>query len=126
MNDEYQYLQSKNKDLEKEYKDLQLKYQDIENKYEHLRHEYTENVIVQSMNDMKQKYEQLQKSTVPLYKYQLINEKYKTFVKNFSGCVVLTEHIIKVLRRDRLNNKVESELITLKEILEDTLSTNER
>jgi hypothetical protein len=111
-------------DLENKYSDLEKKYNDLEKNHEQLKHEYTENVIVQSMNDMKQKYEQLQKSTVPLYKYQLINEKYKTFVKNFSGCVVLTEHIIKVLRRDRLNSKAESELITLKEILEDTLSTS--
>ena len=118
--------------LRREHTELKIEHEELKIEHEDLQLNYSENIIVQSMNDMKEKYEQLQKNTIPLFKYQLLNEKYKTFVKNFSGCIVLTEHVIKVLRQIEDNNnnshtrknlvyKAEIELMTLKDILEATL-----
>jgi len=125
-------LRREHTELKIEHEELKIEHEELKIEHEDLQLNYSENIIVQSMNDMKEKYEQLQKNTIPLFKYQLLNEKYKTFVKNFSGCIVLTEHVIKVLRQIEDNNnnshtrknlvyKAEIELMTLKDILEATL-----
>jgi hypothetical protein len=81
------------------------------------------------MNEMKTRYDIMIKTTVPTYKFTLLNEKYNKLVKNYSGCSVLVDYIIKLIQkseRDIVNRKdillkAELELITIKEILEDSI-----
>jgi hypothetical protein len=108
---------------------LKEKYNCLEKEFVNLQAEYSENVIIQSMNEMKTRYEIMVKSTVPCFKYKLLDEKYNKLIKNYSGCSVLVEYIIKLLQKsesDIINRKdillkAELELITIKEILEDSI-----
>lgn len=121
------------KTLNEKYNKLENDYNKLKSDYDVLKNEYSENIIIQSMNDMKIKYDTLLKNTVPLFKFHLINEKYKVLIKSFTGCSILIDHIIKLLKRidnmnvfDRKNiiYKTELELVTVKEILEDSVSCN--
>lgn len=126
-------LQEKNKVLQEslnklneKYNCLNEKYNCLEEEFIKLKGEYSENTIIQSMNEMKSRYDIMIKTTVPSYKYKLLDEKYNNLVKNFVGCSVLIDYIIKLLKkseRDIMNRKdillkAELELITVKEILE--------
>ena len=105
---------------------LKERYNCLEKEYVKLKGEYSENVIIQSMNEMKTRYDTMLKTTVPVYKYKLLEEKYDRLVKKYFGCSVLIEYIIKLIERsesDIVNRKdillkVELELTTIKEILE--------
>ncbi|NBP00274.1 MAG: hypothetical protein EBU90_09150 [Proteobacteria bacterium] len=112
------------------YDTLLVKYNELTEKYQKLQHDYSENTIVESMNDMKRKYEQLVANTVPAYKYNLINEKYERLSHTFIGSEILIDHIVKGLKRletvsamDRTNllYKIQLELLILKEILQDSV-----
>lgn len=119
-------LQKQNIELQKELSILNEKYNCLEEEFIKLKGEYSENTIIQSMNEMKSRYDIMIKTTVPSYKYKLLDEKYNNLVKNFVGCSVLIDYIIKLLKkseRDIMNRKdillkAELELITVKEILE--------
>lgn len=119
-------LQKQNIELQKELSILNEKYNCLEEEFIKLKTEYSENTIIQSMNEMKSRYDIMIKTTVPSYKYKLLDEKYNNLVKNFVGCSVLIDYIIKLLKkseRDLMNRKdillkAELELITVKEILE--------
>lgn len=132
INIDYELNEKYNK-LENDYNKLENDYNKLKSDYDILKNEYSENIIIQSMNDMKVKYDTLLKNTVPLFKFHLINEKYKVLVKSFTGCSILIDHIIKLLKRidntnvfDRKNiiYKTELELVTVKEILEDSICFN--
>lgn len=123
-------LQKQNIELQNKLSSLNEKYNCLEEEFVKLKKEYSENIIIQSMNEMKTRYDIMIKTTVPSYKYKLLDEKYNTFVKNFSGCSVLIDYIIKLLQkseRDLVNRKdillkAELELITVKEILESSIN----
>ena len=113
------------------YQTLLSKYNELLEKYNQLEHDYSENTIVESMNDMKRKYEQLIASTVPSYKYSLLNEKYERATHTIIGSDILIDHIVRGLKKletmnsiDRTNSlyKVQLELIILKEILQDSVA----
>ena len=126
-------LQEKYDNLQEKYDNLQEKYNNLFNDYNILSENYSENVIIQSMNDMKIKYDNVIKSSVSLYKYQILQEKFTRLIRGFSGCSVLIDHTIKVLKESKnstfvdkknLISKAELELITIKEILEDSIILN--
>jgi hypothetical protein len=83
------------------------------------------------MNDMKQRYDRLMQSTVPKHKYTLIYDKYSRMVKYFSACSVLIDHILKTITKlnrtlynqdtKQVINKIEMELITTRDILEESI-----
>ena len=52
--------------LQEDYVKLQEDYVKLQEEYDKLLNDYSENVIIQSMNDMKQKYDTLLRSTVSL------------------------------------------------------------
>lgn len=113
------------------YQILLSKYNELLEKYNQLEHDYSENTIVESMNDMKRKYEQLVANTVPAYKYNLLNEKFERVSHTVHGSDVLIDYIIKGLKKtetmgaiDRTNSlyKIQLELIILKEILQDSMA----
>lgn len=109
---------------------LREKLDKLQCKYDLLEIEYSENMIIQSMNEMKQRYDTMIKSTVPLYKYKLLTEKHNELIKNYSGCNVLLEHVLKILKSIENNVicdknalfKAELELLTIKDILEGSIS----
>jgi hypothetical protein len=127
----YGSLYEKYSTLKAEHAKLKADHAKLKADHETLKTEYSENVIIQSMNDMKQRYDRLMQSTVPKYKYNLLYEKYSRMVKYFSGCFVLIEHILKTitkLNRTSYNqdtkhiiNKIESGLIMTRDILEESI-----
>lgn len=126
-------LQEDNDQLQQDNYKLQKDYDKLQEEYDKLLNDYSENVIIQSMNDMKQKYDTLLRSTVSLYKHQILQDKFTNLIRSFSGCSVLIDHTIKVLKQTKnanlldkknLISKAELELITIKEILEDSIIFN--
>ena len=133
LQEKYDSLQTNFDTLQEKYDTLQEKYDNLFNDYNILSENYSENVIIQSMNDMKIKYDNVIKSSVSLYKYQILQEKFTRLIRGFSGCSVLIDHTIKVLKESKnstfvdkknLISKAELELITIKEILEDSIILN--
>jgi|688.fasta_scaffold1205995_1 hypothetical protein len=130
-NKELTELQRENEKLQKSLNSLKEQYNCLETEFVNLQTEYSENIIIQSMNEMKTRYDIMIKTTVPSYKFTLLNEKYNKLVKNYSGCSVLVDYIIKLIQkseRDIVNRKdillkAELELITIKEILEDSIKS---
>jgi|UniRef100_A0A6C0ALP2 hypothetical protein len=128
-NKELVELKRENEKLQKSLNSLKEQYNCLETEFVNLQTEYSENIIIQSMNEMKTRYDIMIKTTVPTYKFTLLNEKYNKLVKNYSGCSVLVDYIIKLIQkseRDIVNRKdillkAELELITIKEILEDSI-----
>jgi len=117
--------------LQKEYDSLQKEYDSLQKEYDSLQTNYSENIIIQSMQEMKERYDKMVKSTVPIHKYDILYEKYKKLVKNFSGCTIILEYVIKTLKQ--LNRtlftesknvlfKAELQLEMIKEILEDSIT----
>lgn len=130
---EIDILQEDNDQLQQDNYKLQKDYDKLQEEYDKLLNDYSENVIIQSMNDMKQKYDTLLRSTVSLYKHQILQDKFTNLIRSFSGCSVLIDHTIKVLKQTKnanlldkknLISKAELELITIKEILEDSIIFN--
>lgn len=109
--------------------DFQEKYEKLLKKYNQLKKETSENVVIQSMNDMKLQYDHLVSHSVPLYKYNMIYERYIKFHKVLSSAGVLIDHIVKCvkgLESLAVMTEVKSglyktnfELMLLKEILEE-------
>ena len=128
-NKELVELKRENEKIQKSLNSLKEQYNCLETEFVNLQTEYSENIIIQSMNEMKTRYDIMIKTTVPSYKFTLLNEKYNKLVKNYSGCSVLVDYIIKLIQkseRDIVNRKdillkAELELITIKEILEDSI-----
>ena len=130
---EIDFIQEDNDQLQQDNYKLQKEYDKLQEEYDKLLNDYSENVIIQSMNDMKQKYDTLLRSTVSLYKHQILQDKFTNLIRSFSGCSVLIDHTIKVLKQTKnanlldkknLISKAELELITIKEILEDSIIFN--
>lgn len=126
LSDDYQALSEKFQKLSEDHRRLSEDHQELLTNY-------SENMIIQSMNDMKAKYDLLMKSSVSSHRYNLLQEKFTRLIKGFSGCSVLIEHTIKVLKeaknvniidKKNLISKAELELITIKEILEDSIIIN--
>ncbi len=95
-NDEYEKLKNEHMKLKDEYEVLLEKYKKLEN-------DYSENVIIQSMQEMKERYDRLVEYSVPLSKYSSILDKYTYMCNNLIGVNVIIEHIIKCFSNyDRL------------------------
>ncbi len=119
--------------IHEEHNKLQEEYDKLHEEHAKLLNDYSENIIIQSMNDMKQKYDTLLRSSVSLYKHQILQDKFTNLIRSFSGCSVLIEHTIKVLKQTKNSNlldkknlisKAELELVIIKEILEDSILFN--
>lgn len=118
-------MSEKEVDLDK----LQMEYNQLKSEYEMLKLEYSENHIIQSMNDMKDRYERLISTSIPNHKYQLILEKYSKLCKHMTSSVVLLDHIGKNIRSiekmsfvheiKNLLRKVDLQLTTTKDILQE-------
>ena len=127
----YGSLHEKYSTLKADHAKLKADHETLKTEHATLKTEYSENVIIQSMNDMKQRYDRLMQSTVPKHKYTLVYDKYSRMVKYFSACSILIEHILKTITKlnrtlynqdtKHIINKIESELITTRDILEESI-----
>ena len=125
------HLQEEYTTLQEEYSKLKTEYTTLKVEHSTLKTEYSENIIIESMNDMKQRYDRLMQSTVPKHKYTLVYDKYSRMVKYFSGCSVLIDHILKSVKKlnrtlynqdtKHIINGIEMELITTRDILEESI-----
>jgi hypothetical protein len=138
-------IENKYETLKKQYDALENQYGALDDKIEKLKDEheilqkeynslqtnYSENIIIQSMQEMKERYDKMLKSTVTIHKYDTLYEKYKKLVKNFSGCTIILEYVIKTLKQlnrtlftesKNLLFKAELQLEMIKEILEDSIT----
>lgn len=106
------------------------KYNEIFKELQQLKNEYSENTIIQSMNEMRDRYNQLLDSSVPDYKYQGLYEKWYKLHRAAIASLVLTEHVTDLLKNleekllyDRDNSIIRSkfELQTIKELLENVI-----
>ena len=120
---DYETLQRNYESLKNDYKLLQLDHNSLKN-------EYSENIIIQSMNEMKERYTRLVQTTVPNFKYKLLCEKYIMLVKQSSACCVFIDYTVKLLRQIEMIRpndknqmlKIETQLLTIKDLLEDELT----
>jgi hypothetical protein len=140
MQSDYRKLKDECDNLQIEYTTLKLDRDEIKRKYdalvlEHdtLKNDYSENIIIESMNDMKDKYERLLQTTVPNHKYNLLYDKYVRMVKYITTTSVLIDHICKQFRQlersvysidaKQIVHKIDSELSISKDVLEDCLDS---
>ena len=113
------------------YTQLKNQYTQLEDQYTQLEKQYSENTIIQSMNDMKLRYEELVANTVSFGTYEKTSEKYEKLRRVVSSSEILIEHITNVIKK--LENqtteecrtklyKAQIELLILKEILQEASS----
>jgi hypothetical protein len=132
-------LDNDDTDFQKQYRELSEKYTLLQNEHDQLKrdhdqlkHDYSENTIIQSMNDMKTKYDRLVQTSVPTHKYNLLSNKYSRMLKYTSACSVILEHLSK-LTRQALNiiystdgrsivSKIDNELHMTRDLIEDSIS----
>ena len=128
---QYDALEKQYATLDNDVEKMRNEHEILQKEYDSLQTNYSENIIIQSMQEMKERYDKMLKSTVPIHKYDILYEKYKKLVKNFSGCTIILEYVIKTLKQ--LNRtlitesknilfKAELQLEMVKEILEDSIT----
>ena len=128
---QYDALEKQFATLDNDVEKMRNEHEILQKEYDSLQTNYSENIIIQSMQEMKERYDKMLKSTVPIHKYDILYEKYKKLVKNFSGCTIILEYVIKTLKQ--LNRtlftesknilfKAELQLEMVKEILEDSIT----
>ena len=130
MRTEYNNLRGDYGKLQKDYGDLQEELTKLEEEHAKLKHDYSENVIIQSMNDMKERYEEMIQNTVSKGRYIELNEKYKALTKKATTASVLATHVHKLLKssEEHMENagknfiyRAELELSLIRELIEESL-----
>jgi hypothetical protein len=102
------------------------KYNELLNKYEKLVEECKDNVVLESMNEMKTKYDNMLKNTVPTYKYNALTKKYEVAYTTLISCGVIIDHVSKVIkgldnRYDRSKVlQAQLELVMLRDIIDES------
>jgi hypothetical protein len=130
---EYEKLKAEYDTLSKQHATLQTEHATLQTQHAKLQTEFSENVIIQSMNEMKDRYERLVQSSVPNHKYNLLYERFTKIIKYFTACSVLLDYIYKQVKQfDRLVyntdmkqslQKIEMDITTTKNILEEGLDS---
>jgi hypothetical protein len=111
--------------LQMKYEQLQSKYIELDNEHKLLKYETSENVIIESMNDMKKRYDAMIRNTVSLNRYESLSNKYNKMNKVILGSGVLINRVLKIIQKIHSDSdgyllKAEIELNIIKEILEET------
>ncbi|NDC95953.1 hypothetical protein EB118_21455 [bacterium] len=123
----YTELNNKYTELNNKYTELNNKYTELQKEHTNLQHNYSENTIIQSMNDMKKRYDDLVSQTVPLYRYEHSQKSLKHIQKKCSAINYFLEHVLKQLKKldsflppNNENNlyKIQFEIITIMDMLE--------
>jgi hypothetical protein len=112
---------------------LENKHNELIAEHSNLVEEFRENVIIQSMQDMKERYERMLKTTVSKIKYDILYEKYLKLLKIFSGCTVLLDHTTGLINKAESGysteyknylKKIEANISIIKDILEDSIKNH--
>jgi len=116
-----------------EYKTLKRDYDTLVEEFDKLKLEYSENTIIQSMNDMKERYNELVNTTVSLYRYKALEKKYNTIYRASFSSLAIISHAKKIINKldtrmiydpERYLVKCKNDLDTLYEIIEDAINEN--
>jgi phage-related minor tail protein len=83
-------------ELAEKLQELTIQHEELLNRYNELQHEYSENTIIQSMHDMKERYERLVDTTVPNYKYELVEAENTKMRNHIIATRVNIEYILKL------------------------------
>lgn len=110
---------------------LKKQYDELLSEHDKLKKEYSENIIIESMQDMKQRYERLLQTTIPEHRYNILYEKYTKLIKYFTTTIVLLDHINKsvkefdkyiyTIENKRHLTKILNEVSITKSILEESI-----
>lgn len=118
------------RDLYKRFVELENKYIELHKEHTNLLEEYKENVIIQSMNEMKERYERILKTSVSKIKYEMLSEKYLKTLKTSSGCTVILDHTTDLIHKAEKSystdlkyylSKIENDVSLIKDILEESV-----
>ncbi len=114
---------------EDKYNLLMTEYAILKEQYDKLKTETSENTVIQSMNDMKEQYDRVIQTTVPIYRFKMVEERYNLLTRTCEAAVVVLEHSIsKISKINRLNHdekllrKSEMEMIIVKDLICDAVS----
>lgn len=111
--------------------ELKQSYECLLMEYTRLKEEYQENTIIQSMNDMKKRYDELLETTVSIYKYNRLKTRMEASNNRIIAAVILLERILELLKPVNANGgylsttncfKAELEMSIIKDILEHTMN----
>lgn len=123
-------IQEKYNLLLEEHKTLKSKYDETKSKYAQLKHDYSENTIIQSMNDMKERYDELVNTSVSLYKYEYLEKKWNNIKEKGTTVIVLLDYLASNLRKMEYDinyntfldeKKLEFQMNIMKDLLEEGL-----
>lgn len=123
---ELETLRDEHEKLQNEHDQLQNEHDQLKNEHNLLQNEYNENIIIESMNEMKERYERMMRIMVPSHKYEILLNKYKDLIKKVSGCCVLLDHSQTLLKsvdavffteKKVVVDKIHLELDIIKDIL---------
>lgn len=127
---EIEKLQLQNQNLLRELEDIKHENENLILELEGLKHEYSENTVIQSMNDMKERYNELIRTTVSIYKYRELETKYFKLYRCIYSMLSLIHHVQKLINDidskllyDRQNtlNRTKNDLLTMQDIIEDVI-----
>lgn len=111
---------AKYKLLKKQYDTLNEELKDVKNELECLRDEYSENTIIQSMNDMRDKYQDLLRTSIPKERYnELLVQKVK-YIDHIKAIDIILNNISKFVEPSQYAVYIRIKL--LHEIIEDILN----
>jgi hypothetical protein len=85
------------------YQDLKVEYETLQSQLKALQQEYSENTIIQSMNDMKDQYEELLRTTVSMYRFRSVEDKNNKLILNATACSIICNHLIRLLKQIETN-----------------------
>lgn len=111
--------------LFEKYEELNDRYHNLKDEHEKLKKEYSENMIIESMNDMKIKYEELMNTTIPIYRYEFLEKKYADLKKRGAAVAVLLDYTAIYINKIHVNygeidyEKLDYKLDIMKEMLEE-------
>lgn len=108
--------------LQEEHEQLRLEQEQLKLEHQKLLNEYSENTIIQSMNEMKTRFEDLERNTVSRSTYNTLVKKCQMLIKSMTAASVILDHLSKsVYNQNVAAYKLEMEIKILKEIMEDTI-----
>jgi len=114
-------------DTEEKYVYVLNKHIKLIKKYRELCINYSENTIIQSMHDMKERYEELQRETVSLFRYNQLEKDYKHQNKVINAVLVILEKTsnrlrdIELLDKDKEIYRCEIELLIITDLLQEII-----
>lgn len=108
--------------------EILVKYKELLSKYDKLVEECKDNVVMESMNEMKTKYDNMLKNTVPTYKYNALTKKYEVAYTTLISCGVIIDHVSKAIkgletRYDKSKIlQAQLELVMLRDIIDESFT----